>query len=182
MPKTLILVAHPQMAASRANKALLAAVWWRPGIEILDLYDSSPDGQIDVDAQVHHLIRADRIVLQFPMQWYSTPPLLKEWQDQVLTRMVYLAFENEGRLLRGKSLMAAVTAGAPEQAYTPEGSNRFSIAELLKPLEATAHRCGLQWQEPFVVYDSRDASDEALAQAGEHYADRVCGHTLILAA
>ena len=182
MPKTLILVAHPQMEASRANRALLAAVWWRPGIEIVDLYGSSPDGQIDVDAQVRHLIGANRIVLQFPMQWYSTPPLLKEWQDQVLTRMIYLAFEHEGRLLKGKTLLAAVTAGAPEQAYTPEGSNRFSIAELLNPLEATAHRCGLQWQEPFVVYDSRDADDEALAQAGERYADRVCDTSLTLAA
>ncbi|NBJ11317.1 NAD(P)H-dependent oxidoreductase [Microvirga arsenatis] len=182
MPKTLILVAHPQMDASRANKALLAAVWRRPGIEIVDLYDASPDGQIDVEAQVRLLLDADRIVLQFPMQWYSTPPLLKEWQDQVLTRMIYLAFEREGRLLEGKPILVAVTAGAPERAYAPDGSNRFSVAELLKPLEATAHRCGLQWQEPFVLYDSRDASDEALRLSGERYAGRLCDLSLTLAA
>ena len=182
MPKTLILVAHPQMEASRANKALLAAVWWRPGVEIVDLYGTSPDGLIDVEAQVQLLLDADRIVLQFPMQWYATPPLLKEWQDQVLTRMIYLTFEQEGRQLKGKPILVAVTAGAPEQAYAPEGSNRFSVAELLKPLEATAHRCGLQWQEPFVLYASRDASDEALAQSGARYADRLCGPNLTLAA
>lgn len=182
MPNTLILVAHPQMDASRANKALLAAVAGRPGIAIVDLYGASPGGHIDVEAQVRHLLGADRIVLQFPMQWYATPSLLKEWQDQVLTRMVYLAFEQEGRLLKGKPILAAVTAGAPEKAYSPEGYNLFSVAELLRPLEATANRCGLHWQEPFIVYDARDASDEILAHAGDRYASRLGNLSLTLAA
>lgn len=30
------------------------------------------------------LLTADRIVLQFPVQWYSMPPQLKAWQDAVL--------------------------------------------------------------------------------------------------
>jgi len=182
MSKTLILVAHPQFEASRANKALVSAVWWRPDVEVIDLYGTSPDSRIDVERQVGLLLAADRIVLQFPMQWYSTPPLLKEWQDQVLTRMMYLAYEREGRQLQGKPLLVAVTAGAPEQAYKTEGSNRFTVSELLRPLEATAHRCGLQWQEPFVVYDARDASAEALAAAGERYAARLCNPALSAAA
>lgn len=33
----------------------------------------------------------------FLIQWYSTPPLLKAWQDAVLTRMYYIAYESEGR-------------------------------------------------------------------------------------
>ncbi len=182
MSKTLLLLAHPQMEASRANKALLAAVWWRPGIEVVDLYAASPEGQIDVDAQVRHLLQADRIVLQFPMQWYSIPSLLKEWQDQVLTRMMYLAFEQEGRQLKGKPLLAAITAGAQEADYRQEGRNRFTVEELLLPLEATAHRCGFQWQEPFVVYDAREADDTYLAEAGERYAERLSDPSLAVAA
>jgi putative NADPH-quinone reductase len=182
MSKTLILVAHPQLEASRANRALLAAVWWKPGIEIVDLHAGSPEGRIDVEEQVRLLLAADRIVLQFPMQWYSTPPLLKEWQDQVLTRMMYLAYEQEGRLLKGKPILAAVTAGARETDYGPEGRNRFTMAELLTPLQATALRCGLDWQEPFVVYDAREASDEDLKMAGERYAARLSGLSLAAAA
>lgn len=182
MSKILILVAHPQFEASRASKALVSAAWRRPGIEVVDLYGDSPDGRIDVDRQIGLLLAADRIVLQFPMQWYSTPPLLKEWQDQVLTRMMYLAYEREGRQLKGKPLLVAVTAGAPEKAYDIEGSNRFTVNELLRPLEAMAHRCGLQWQEPFVVYDARDASDETLALAGDRYVARLCDLPLTRAA
>ena len=65
----------------------------------------------DANARRRGFFAAERIVLQFPVQWYSTPPLLKSWQDAVLTRMMYLAPETEGRLLAGKPLMVAATAG-----------------------------------------------------------------------
>lgn len=31
------------------------------------------------------LERADRIILQFSIRWYSAPALLKEWDDKILT-------------------------------------------------------------------------------------------------
>lgn len=173
MSQTLILLFHPHIQSSRANRALIDAAGTLPGITIADLHALYPDGGIDADAEVARLVAADRIVLQFPIQWYSTPPLLKAWQDTVLTRMFYLAYDKEGARLAGKPLLVATTAGNIETAYAPTGSNLFPLAELLRPLEATAHRCALAWAEPFIVYDARRADDEALTAAGEYYASRL---------
>ncbi|MGT2494674.1 NAD(P)H-dependent oxidoreductase [Cupriavidus basilensis] len=124
----------PRFAHSKANRALCAAAATVPGVEIADLYACYPDGIIDVDAEVRRLRDADRIVFQFPVQWYATPALLKAWQDAVLTRMFYLAYDTEGRALEGKPLLVAATAGNVPQAYTPAGVNLFPLAELLQSL------------------------------------------------
>lgn len=173
MTKTLILLFHPHFAGSRANRALLDAAATLPGIEIIDMQELYPDGRVDADAEVARLVAADRIVLQFPVQWYSTPPLLKAWQDAVLTRMFYIAYEAEGAKLAGKPLLVVATAGNVETAYAPGGTNRFPLRELLRPLEATAHRCALAWAEPFLVYDARRADAEALEAAGAYYRSRL---------
>lgn len=172
MARTLILMFHPDSAGSRANRALATAARGVAGVDLVDVYAAYPEGGIDVAAEVARLCEADRIVLQFPIQWYSTPPLLKAWQDAVLTRMFYVAPE-EGRRLDGRPFMVATTAGNTSDAYAPDGVNLFKIAELLAPLRATAHRCGLRWTPPFVVYDARTEDAGALDAAAARYADRL---------
>ncbi len=54
------------------------------GVEIRSLYQLYPDFNIDIAAEQEALSRADLIVWQHPMQWYSIPPLLKLWIDKVL--------------------------------------------------------------------------------------------------
>jgi len=169
MSKTLILLFHSDLGSSRTNVALAGAALRLPDVEVIDLYALYPDGRIDVDQEVARLLSADRIVLQFPIQWYSTPPLLKAWQDAVLTRMYYMAYETEGRLLEGKPLLVAATAGNVPEAYGPDGANKFTMDELLRPLEATAHRCGLPWQPPFLVYRAGRLDDLSLHGATKAY-------------
>lgn len=170
MSKTLILLFHPDLSGSRANVALAGTALRLPGVEVIDLYALYPDGKIDADQEVARLLSADRIVLQFPIQWYSTPPLLKAWQDAVLTRMYYVNFETEGRLLEGTPLLVAATAGNVPEAYAADGANKFTMTELLRPLEATAYRCGLPWQPPFVLFRSNKLDDIALHGAAKTYA------------
>ena len=152
MPGTLILVFHSDMAASRANSTLAATARTLPDVEVVDMQARYPESRIDLytdaarDAQM--LLGADRIVLQFPVQWYSTPSLLKTWQDAVLTRMYYLEHEAEGDRLAGTPLMIAATAGNISAAYGRGGRNHFTIDEILTPLKATAHRCSLPWHPP----------------------------------
>lgn len=173
MTQTLILLFHPDFQNSRANRALAKAAGSRPGTDVVDMQALYPDGCIDGDVEAARLLAAERIVLQFPVQWYSTPPLLKAWQDAVLTRMFYIHHEAEGARLAGRPLLIAATAGNIPEAYTPSGANLFSLRDLLKPLQATAHRCALAWQEPFLVYDVRRADAEALEAAAGHYAMRL---------
>ena len=90
-----------------------------------------PAGVVDPDREVARLLAADRIVLQFPIYWYSTPPLLKAWQDAVLTRMYYVAYEAEGRRLEGTPILVAATAGNQLEAYSPTRRNLFTLEALL---------------------------------------------------
>lgn len=172
MTRTLILFFHPDPAGSKANAALLGAAWPLPGVEVADMARLSPGGVFDTEAEVRRLQRADRLVLQFPVQWYSTPPLLKAWQDAVLSRMFY-ARPEEGERLRGLPVLVAATAGNVPEAYGPAGANLFPLEELLRPLEATAHRCGLAWAPPHLLFRANRLSAAELDAAAEAYAARL---------
>lgn len=174
MSRTLILLFHRDIGRSSANRALRDRAATLPGVEVVDMQSLYPNGVIemftDAAAEAQRLLSADRIVLQFPVQWYSTPALLKAWQDSVLTRMFYVFADSEGDLLAGTPLMVAATAGNTPGAYGPDGANRFTMDELLTPLKATAHRCGLAWHAPYVAFRADKLNATELAEAAEGYA------------
>lgn len=173
MAQTCILVFHPDLATSTANAAMARAAEQLPDTEVIDMTSLYPTGEIDLDAEVARLLSAGRLVLQFPVQWYATPPLLKAWQDAVLTRMFYLRYAEEGRQIEGKALLVAATAGNTPEAYAASGINLFPLEDLLRPLEATAHRCGLVWQRPFLVYRANKLTAEDAVEVGDRYARRL---------
>jgi len=171
--KVLILLFHPSYAGSHANRALAEAACTVDGVDVVDMTAHYPDLDVDTDTEVNRLFTADRLVLQFPVQWYSTPPLLKTWQDVVLTRMFYIKPNEEGARIRGLPVMVAATAGNDPEAYTPTGPNLFSLEELLRPLQSTAHRCALKWERPFLVYQANKSSPERLREHARDYAARL---------
>ncbi len=105
----LIIYAHPYPRHSHANHRLLQAVKDLPEVEVRSLYELYPDFNIDINAEQQALERADLVVLQHPMQWYSEPPLLKLWIDKVLEHG--WAYGHEGDALVGKDVLWAVTSG-----------------------------------------------------------------------
>lgn len=173
MNKTLILLFHPDLSRSSANAALSQEAAKLENVELVDIQALYPDG-IDIyrdgEREAARLLAADRIVLQFPIHWYSMPAIMRQWQDAVLTRMFYLNYEEEGRKLEGTPLYVAVTAGNVEEAYRPGGRNLFTIESLLAPLRATANRCGLTWHAPFVVYTADKLDAVGLKTEAEAYA------------
>lgn len=170
---TLVLMFHPDLSRSRANTSLSRAAAALEGVTVVDVRSHYPDGRIDADAEAARLLSAERIVLQFPVQWYSTPPQLKAWQDVVLTRMFYMNYQTEGRLLEGRPLLVAATAGNKASTYAETGANLVPLEALLSPLRVTAHRCGLRWTEPFLLYEANTLPCTALAEAGKDYAARL---------
>lgn len=113
----LIIYAHPYPQHSHANKRMLEQARTLEGVEIRSLYQLYPDFNIDIAAEQDALARADLIIWQHPMQWYSTPPLLKLWMDKVLSHG--WAYGHGGTALHGKHLLWAVTTGG--------GENHFDI-------------------------------------------------------
>jgi len=162
--RILILFAHPALEKSRVQRRLAQAVRDLPGVTFHDLYEAYPDFHIDVKAEQDLLAAHDTIVFQFPFYWYSTPAILKEWQDLVLEHG--WAYGSRGTALRGKRLLCAISTGGREAAYRRDGFNRFTIRELLAPIEQTAFLCGVEFLPPFVVHGTHAMSDdEIVAQA-----------------
>lgn len=87
--KTLIVFAHTFWKDSKVNRALLESIKDKNNLKIHNLSTSYNDGKIDVDKELALLKEADKIIFQFPLFWFSTPSLLKEWQDRVLSAILY---------------------------------------------------------------------------------------------
>ena len=147
---TLVVVSHPHFAQSRAHRRLLAAIAGLPDTAIRHLEALYPDLRIDAAAEQTAALHASRIVFQFPLYWFSTPPMLKAWQDEVYA--VGFAYGPGGTSLRGKSLQLVLTAGGAQEKYRPGGHNRYEITDLLRPIETAAHFVGMTMLPPFVLF------------------------------
>ena len=163
MPRRiLVLFAHPTIHRSEANLAMLRAMEGLEGITLVDLYGEYPTMEIDIDREQGRLREHDVVVFMFPLYWYSTPAILKEWQDLVLE--YGFAYGEQGTALAGKVFFCAMTAGAREQSYSTEGLNHFTLNELLQPLEQTARLCGMHYLPPFPLFGARTALEEGRAE------------------
>lgn len=168
---SLVIVVHPNLAESRINKRWVQELKKQPGVTIHNLYEVYPDEQINVAQEQELLEQHDRIVFQFPFYWYSTPSLLKKWLDKVLT--YGWAYGSEGGKLQGKELLIALSAAGVEEIYQHDGRNRYTIEELLRPLDATSHMLGTKLLPYFVQYGVMELTDEQLEQSAQKYAQTV---------
>ncbi len=167
--RILVLFAHPSLDRSEVNHRLARAARETQGVTLVDLYAHYPDYDIDTDREQARLLVHDVIVFLHPLYWYSTPAILKEWQDLVLEHG--FAYGAEGVALHGKLFFSALTAGGAAAAYRADGFNHFTIRQLLYPLEQTALHCGMIYLPPFALFSARTALEEGRIEA--HVADWV---------
>ncbi|MDF2675381.1 MAG: putative NADPH-quinone reductase [Clostridiales bacterium] len=165
--KTLVIVAHPNMNGSRINKRFMEEIEKQPDVTINNLYETYPDEKIDILREQQLLLDHDRIVLQFPFYWYSTPSLLKKWQDEVLA--FGWAYGPEGDKLSGKEIIVATSTGGPEHSYVAGGYNRYSMSELLKPLQAMSNLIGAKYLIPYVFHKAMMVTDEEVEAGAIDY-------------
>lgn len=108
--KTLVILAHPDMESSRVNRRWKEELLQNPDdIALHELYTTYPDGKIDVSREQELLEMHDHMMLQFPLYWYSYPPLLKTWFDDVFTHG--WAYGSKGNRLKGKRMGLAMSIG-----------------------------------------------------------------------
>ncbi len=150
--RVLVLFAHPAQRKSSINVAMADGARHLEGVTFVDLYAEYPRFSIDVDREQRRLIEHDVIVFQFPVFWYSTPALLKQWQDLVLE--YNFAYGPQGKRLAGKLTLPCVTTGGSRADYSEDGGNRREIWHFLYPLEQTATLCGMDHLPPFVLHSA----------------------------
>ena len=167
-----VLVAHPDLAHSRANRALMrAAAALGRRVSVRDLYALYPDYLIDVAAEQRLLAQAKLVVWQHPIHWYHMPALMKLWVDEVLT--FGWAYGPGGGALRGKDLWLVASTGGPEDSYSPSSYNRYFFDAFLPPYDQTAALCGMRFLPPMVLHGAQRATDAEIDQNAKHYAQQL---------
>ena len=160
MAKLIVYYAHPGHKHSHVNKHMARAGARINGITFVDLYADYPRFDINVEIEQQRLLDHDVILFQFPVFWYSTPSILKEWQDLVLEHG--FAYGKNGDKLSGKHMLLAVTGAGPADAYTDQGYQQYPLRTFLTPLEQTARLCSMHFTAPYVLYGALQAPDAGL--------------------
>lgn len=144
MKNVLIVSGHTNLAASVANKTILDTLHAHlPEAEIVKLDELYPDFNIDVEAEQQRLLRADIIVLQFPIFWYSAPSILERWMEETFQHG--FSHGSTGDKLKGKKLVLSFTTGAPEAMYSHDGTMGYTIDEFLPCYKATCQLCQMEF-------------------------------------
>lgn len=167
----LIIVAHPDLNKSIANRTIIEALQQTQlALEIRNLHKLYPDFRIAVNAEQEALLRHQTIVLQYPFYWYGMPAILKHWFDEVFTYQ--FAYGSRGDKLKGKHLLPSFTVGSSATSYTALGFQHFRVYEFCKNLEQTAYHAQMKYVDPVYCYGtSKNAGyreEEIRANAKQH--------------
>ncbi|PLK70269.1 NADPH oxidoreductase [Rhizobium sp. TH135] len=162
--KILVLTAHPDLSKSQINRVWFNSIAKQQSITIRNLTEiGGPEMRFDKDAEQAILLNHDRIALQFPFYWYSSPPVMKSWMDQVLS--YGFAYGPDGDKLKGKELLLLVSTGGPADSYHAGGYNNFSMDEFLKPFQQTAILAQMSYLRPFVFHGMARATLQQMADS-----------------
>ena len=168
MKKTLVILAHPDMENSRANKAFKEEAEKLSNVELYNIYEKYPDGKIDVEKELKLLSETGTLILQFPLFCFNCPSLLKEWIDTVFVSSLY----SENKVLKGKKIGVAVTTGGISSRY--DGTNGLTIKEVLKPfLLSIAYVEGIELPIYSLFGVKPDLSDEKIVESAKKYAEYI---------
>lgn len=170
--KILVNLFHPGLKQSNVNRRWAEALEARTDVTINKLYEQYADWTIDVDREQALLLAHDRIVFQHPFWWYSAPPLMKKWLDDVLT--YGWAYGPGGHALRGKEWVSAISTGGPQESYQSGGYNNYSISELLKPFQQTANLIGMKFLPPFILHGTVQMTPHQMDESAATYVKHVC--------
>jgi NAD(P)H dehydrogenase (quinone) len=161
----LIILAHPSskgFARTLAEEYAASAVKEDKDVELIDLYRSSPaeeflsfespteipekDGLKVIQKRV---TEAGRLIFFFPVWWYDSPAIMKNFFDRVFTDG--FAFDWSGKkpkpLLSGKEVIMIATAGAPTAPYN------LGILPLKKIWKGRFKICGIK--PKFYIFGNR---------------------------
>ena len=178
----------------------LYAIGWKAQVDRADFPALDPDARLkvaaasgdafaadaltdDVKAEQEKLLRADVLILQFPLWWFAMPAILKGWVDRVYAYgFAYGVGEHSDRrwgdrygegMLAGKRAMLIVTTGGWEQHYSPRGING-PIDDLLFPINhGILHYPGYDVLPPFVTYRVDRLDEAGFEQAADRLRERM---------
>ncbi|ASW72956.1 hypothetical protein IQ37_05190 [Chryseobacterium piperi] len=150
--KTLVIVTHPNMKDSVINKRWVEELEKYPEkYSIHELYKAYPDGNIDVKKEQALIESYDKIIFQFPFYWFSSPPLLKKWFDEVFA-FGWAFGTDSGYKVGGKKIGLLISTGISEEGYSAAGKQKYTMKEMTRPFELTFNYVKADYKGLFVYY------------------------------
>ncbi|WP_097232473.1 NAD(P)H-dependent oxidoreductase [Streptomyces zhaozhouensis] len=132
----------------------------------------------DVRAEQERLLRADAVILQFPLWWFSVPAILKGWLDRVFSGgFAYGKDVPQYRngSLSGRRVLLSVTYGATESALSERGIHG-PLADALFPLQhGVFFFTGMSVLEPFTIASAVNLDEAGYRAATAAYRERLAG-------
>lgn len=126
----------------------------------------------DIAAEIEKLKRADLVIFNFPLFWFSVPAMMKGWFDRVLVSgLCYggMRFYDQGGL-KGKKALVALTLGGREHMFGPDAIHGELVDGMLRPiLRGTLAYTGMTVLPPFIGYHIPYLKPEARGQILEEY-------------
>ena len=125
----------------------------------------------DIAAEIEKLKKADLLILNFPVYWFSVPAMLKGWIDRVLVSgLCYggMRFYDQGGL-RGKKAALSFTLGGRPHMFGPDAIHG-ELDMLLRPLlRGTLAYVGMDVLPFFAGYHVPYLKPEAREQIMQDY-------------
>lgn len=166
MKKILGNLVHPNIEESLVNKTLLNGIKGIENVTINHLYTKYPDFKIDVEEEQRLLLEHDVILFQFPMYWFSSPSLLKEWFDTVFTS----GFAYGDYKLKNKLFAVAISCGGAKEVFCETGKDKKRVEEFLYPFEITANYVKMNYEKAYITYNTESTlSQETLEEYTKAY-------------
>lgn len=129
-----------------------------------DLYEEFPDFHIPTFRERKRIRDYERLVFHFPLIWFSIPPLLKLWIDEVFDMTWTMKTDHP---LQNKDAVIIVTIGGKEENYTETGLYGTTIEELLKSLTLSLKVNQIEVKEMITIHDADDSTKEKLEEYSE---------------
>ncbi|MGI5084955.1 NAD(P)H-dependent oxidoreductase [Treponema putidum] len=185
MKKLLIVTGHTHAKDSVGNKKIVALLQEKyPDAEFDDLNVLYPDYAIDIAAEKEKLLRADMIIIQSPLFWYSMTSLIMRWLEEVFEHG--WAYGSKGHALDGKKIIIGITAGSTNDDYATGGKMGISVDEILKPYKKTFDFCRMNYAGAVFIggmlNTGNSTSEEKAAMeklAERHYEKNCTAHRVL---
>ena len=161
MKKTLVVFAHPHFEYSHANVELIKAYDGLPNVEVKDLYEEYPDFHIASFRERKRIRDYERIVFHFPLIWFTCPPLLKLWMDEVFD-IKWLTEEDNP--LKNKDAVIIVTIGGKEENYTEKGLYETTVSDLMKFLILSLKVNSIEVKEILAIHNADELDKTQLTK------------------
>ncbi len=147
--QVLILFAHPNSSCSIINLPMFKSLHALDNVTAVDLYADYPDFNISIEQELKRLSEHDIVIFQFPLCWFSTPAILKEWQDAVLIPNHNNASHHTD--FSKIDFFCAITVDAQRYLTDRDYVNELKLDQILTPLKLMSKCIGLRYLPPYVL-------------------------------